>query len=289
MHKFIQFKKERELGDILSDTFKFIRENYKVLFKALLKYTGPVFLLQLFALGYYSYASVGQNPFFTSGISGSTNGFEFLSSFSFLMFASIAYQAFMNGTIFQSIKSYIKNNGEINIDEVGEGMSANWSAYLGLAFAVSIMVFAGMIFCVIPGIYLAVPLCLVYCIRTFDGLSFSENISYAFTLIKENWWITFFTLFLMGIIVYLISAIFQVPALIYTLTKTLTAVEEGTFSDPTFMFDWIYLVLNVVGSAFSYVIYAILSVCIGFIYFNLNEKKNHTGAYESIENLGKDE
>ena len=71
MQKYIQFKRERDLGEILSDTFKFIRENYKPLLKALLKYTGPVFLLQLFALGYYSYVSVGQgNNLFTSGIVG---------------------------------------------------------------------------------------------------------------------------------------------------------------------------------------------------------------------------
>ena len=290
MQKYIQFKRERDLGEILSDTFKFIRENYKPLLKALLKYTGPVFLLQLFALGYYSYVSVGQgNNLFTSGIVGQGWGFNMVTGFFFLSLASMAYQAFMNGTIMQSIKSYIKNNGEINVDEVGEGMSQNWSSYLGLGIAVGIMIFAGTIFCVLPGIYLAVPLCLVYAIRTFDRLGFSETISYSFNLIKENWWISFFTLLLMGIIVYVIALIFQLPAIIYTLTKTITYVNEGTFSDPSSMFDWVYLTLNIVGSALSYIIYGMLSVCIGFIYFNLNEQKNHTGAYESIENLGKDE
>ena len=285
MQKYIQFKKERELGEILSDTFKFIRENYKPLLKALLKYTGPVFLLQLFALGYYSYASIGTSLFLTTA----NFGFNIISSFLFLMLASTAYQAFMNGTIQQCINSYVKNKGNINIDEVGEGMSHNWGSYLGLGFAISVMIFAGTIFCVLPGIYLAIPLCLVYSIKTFDQLNFSETISYTFNLIKDNWWITFFTLFLMAIIVYLIGAIFQIPALIYTLTKTLTMVQEGSYSDPSSMFDWVYLTLTIVGSAFSYIVYAMISVCVGFIYFNLNEQKNHTGAYESIENLGKDQ
>ncbi|MBW2960520.1 hypothetical protein [Mesonia aestuariivivens] len=288
MHKFIPFKKERELGDILSDTFKFTRENYKPLLKALVKFTGPVFLLQLFALGYYNYTTVGSS-LFSNSLSGFNLGFNMVLSFLFLMLSSIAYQAFMYGTIQQCIRSYIKNDGNISIDEVSEGMSKNWSSYLGLGFGITIMISIGTMFCFLPGIYLAVPLSLVYSIRTFDELNFSETISHTFNLIKNNWWITFFTLFLMFIIVYLISMIFQIPALIYTIVKTMTVVQEGSYSDPNAFFDWVYLILTVVGSAISYVIYGILAICVAFIYFNLNEEKNHTGAYEEIDNLGKEE
>jgi len=290
MHNFIQFKKERELGDILSDTFKFIRENYKALFKALVKYAGPVFLLQLFALGYYSYATLGSvsNIFNPNGFD---EGFAFsiLFSMMFLVLTGIAYQAFMYGTIQHCIKSYIQNKGKINIDEVGDGMSQDWAGFLGLGFAVSIMVFIGLLFCLVPGIYLAVPLSLVYSVKTFKQLSFSETISYTFTLIKENWWISFLTLFVMVIIVYLMGMVFQMPALIYSLTKTFTAADQGSFADPSFMFDWVYLTLTIVASAASNILYGILAITVGLIYFNLNEQKNHTGAYESIENLGKDQ
>jgi hypothetical protein len=290
MYNFIQFKKERELGDILSDTFKFIRENYKPLFKALVKYAGPVFLLQLFALGYYSYVTLGSTSnIFLENTIDQNFGFNILLSLLFMILTAVAYQAFMYGTIQHCIRSYIENKGEINVDEVGDGMGQDWSSFLGLGFAVSIMTFIGLIFCFLPGIYLAVPLSLVYSIKTFKQLGFSETISYTFTLIKDNWWITFLTLFVMLIIVYLMSMIFQMPALIYSLTKTFTAVDQGSFADPSFMFDWVYLVLSIIGSAASNLLYGILAITIGLIYFNLNEQKNHTGAYESIENLGKDQ
>ena len=290
MQKFIQFKKERDLGDTLTDTFNFVRENYKILFKALVKYAGPAFLLQLFALGYYTYSTTTGlgSDIFTQLASSKSLGFKFILSIMFMFIASIAYQAFMYGTIQHAIKSYIKNDGVINIDDVGNGMSEDWRSFLGLGFAISMMIFVGTIFCFLPGIYLAVPLALVYSIRAFDKLSFSDTISHAFKLVKDNWWITFLTFVVMTVVVYLINMIFQIPALIYTLTKTLTAVNEGSLSDPTFGFDWIYLTLNIVGSAISNVVYGILAVTVCIVYFNLNEKQNHTGAYESIDNLGKD-
>ena len=289
MQKFIPFKKERDLGDILTVTFNFVRDNYKALFKALVKYAGPAFLLQLFALGYYTYTTTSLgSDIFTQLSSSNSFGFSFVLSMLFMFIASIAYQAFMYGTIQHVIKSYINNNGVINIDEVGQGMSEDWRSFLGLAFAISIMIFFGTLFCLLPGIYLAVPLALVYSIRAFDKLSFSDTISHAFKLVKDNWWITFLTLVVMVIVVYIINMVFQIPTIIYTLTKTLTSVSEGSYSDPSFTFDWIYLTLNIVGSAISNIVYGILAVTVGFIYFNLNEKQNHTGAYESIDNLGKD-
>lgn len=289
MQKFIPFKKERDLGDILTVTFNFVRDNYKVLFKALVKYAGPAFLLQLFALGYYTYVSGGLGSDIFTQLSSSNNfGFSFVLSMLFMFIASILYQAFMYGTIQHSIKSYIKNNGVINIDEVGQGMSEDWLSFLGLGFAISFMIFVGAIFCFFPAIYLAVPLSLVYSIKTFDRLSFSETISHSFKLVKDNWWVTFLTLVVMTIVVYIINMVFQIPTIIYTLVKTLSSVSEGSLTDPSFTFDWVYLSLNILGNAISNIVYSILAVTVCFIYFNLNEKQNHTGAYEAIDNLGKD-
>ena len=32
-NNYINFKRQRELGEVISDTFKFLRENYRLLFK----------------------------------------------------------------------------------------------------------------------------------------------------------------------------------------------------------------------------------------------------------------
>jgi len=42
---FIELKKKRELGDILSDTFAFLRSQFKPFFSTFLKIVGPYLLV----------------------------------------------------------------------------------------------------------------------------------------------------------------------------------------------------------------------------------------------------
>jgi len=53
INNYIEFKKERDLGAIITDTFKFIRENWKEYFLTVLKIVGPVLLLTLVVLVFY--------------------------------------------------------------------------------------------------------------------------------------------------------------------------------------------------------------------------------------------
>ncbi|WAC03224.1 hypothetical protein N7U66_06525 [Lacinutrix neustonica] len=60
MKTYIDFKKQRELGEIFTDTFAFIRNEYKPLFKSIIAIAGPYLLLFLFALVFYIYTMGGQ-------------------------------------------------------------------------------------------------------------------------------------------------------------------------------------------------------------------------------------
>ena len=54
-NSFIEFKKERDLGAIITDTFKFIRENWKEYFLTVLKIVGPILLVGLVVLVLYMF------------------------------------------------------------------------------------------------------------------------------------------------------------------------------------------------------------------------------------------
>ena len=56
-NNYINFKKERDLGAIISDTFSFIREEYKTIFRLYLKHVGWLLLLLVAANTYYQYKS----------------------------------------------------------------------------------------------------------------------------------------------------------------------------------------------------------------------------------------
>lgn len=283
---YIQFKKQRELGDIISDTFKFLRENYRFLFKLIFKIAGPAFLVVMLALTYYSYLSsetVG-NAFLEI-----TQGLDmgmYLISGAVLLFSLLAFYVLLYGTVLHFINSYIKNNGAVIEQEVSQGVKEDFGNILGLLLLSAIMLFFGFALCILPGVFLWVPLSVAPAILVFRRASIMDSIEQSFSLIKDNWWMTFLTLLVMTVLVYIIGFIFQIPLFIYYFIKSVSMVQEGSAADPSSLFDWVYVLFNVISSLAQYLLSTIVVIAAAFIYYDLNEKKNFTGTYETISNLG---
>lgn len=282
----IEFKRQRELGDIITDTFKFIRLNFKPLFKAIFRITAPVFVILLFAIGYYSYLGMDilQNPFFA----GNTEvNIEMYIISLFILFSSLlAFYVLLYGTVLNYIKSYIKNAGVVDQTEIFQGVKSDFGSLLGLLLLAGIITIFGLLLCILPGVYVWVPLSLAPAMLIFARTSIMDSISYSFSLVKDNWWSTFFTLFVLTLLVYIIGLIFQFPMMIYMFIKAFTISQEGSAANPAELIDWVYVFFNVISSLFQYLLSVIMVVASAFIYYHLDEKKNATGSYERISNLG---
>ncbi|MDR5589985.1 hypothetical protein [Christiangramia sp. SM2212] len=281
---YIEFKKQRELGEIISITFKFLRENYKSGGKIFLKLVGPAFLLLIAAVTYYAWSTLGTSFLGTAGLNMS----DFIISGGLLILAYLLYMTSMTGTIYHIILSYINNNGTIDTSEVSAGLKHDFGKILLVSLISWALILAGTLLLVIPGIYVAIPLSLASAVLVFRNNGAIDSISDCFDLVKSNWWSTFGTLFCVGIIVYLISLVFQLPTIVYMMVKAFVSANEqsasGSFTD---QLGTGYIILNVITTIIQYLVYSITPVAIAFIYFNLNEKKNYTGTYETIQNLGK--
>ncbi|WP_373055964.1 hypothetical protein [Zunongwangia sp. H14] len=282
---YIRFKQQRELGDIISVLFRFLRENYKTFFASFFKFVTPAFILLIAALSYYMYSTVGSSVL----NAGVLNEGEVLISIFVLGISVLLYSAVLSGTVLHYVKSYIANNGQVKQEEIGQGIKKDLGSLIGLQLVVWVLTLAGLMLLLIPGIYISVPLSLSAAILVFRGTSITESISEAFQMIRNNWWITFFTIFVIVLLIYVISFIFQIPLLIYTIIKMFTVFQENSAADITGVFDWVYMLLSIIASIFQYMLYSILPLGLSFIYFNLNERQNFTGTFESIENLGKRE
>lgn len=280
-NNYIRFKQQRELGDIVSATFDFIRKNYKPLARYIWNIVGPLFILLVIGLTYYSYSVPAS---FIEAVNFETG--NFVIAFFILVACMILFYASLYATVYHYIKSYIKHKGEVVDQEILTGVKKDFGK-LVLYFSIAgILLTAGLFFFVLPGIYLMVPLSLGAAILVFEKLSVTETISYCFTLIRDHWWMTFLTLVLVGLLVYIIGLIFQIPLIIYTFIQVFTMVQEGSSAEVTSGSDWIMISLQVISSLIRYLLSVISVIAIAFIYFNLNEHKNLTGTYERIENLG---
>lgn len=281
---YIEFKKQRELGDILSITFKFLRENYKAAGKIFLKLVGPAFVLLIAAVSY--------NAWSTMGISlvqegGNINFSDFIISSGLVMLAYLIYVASMTGAVYHIILSYIKNHGEIIASEVATNMKSDFGKILLLTVISWILIFAGTMLFIIPGIYVAIPLSLATAILVFRRSSTMDSIGECFQLVKDNWWHTFASILCIGVIVYLIALVFQLPSIFYYMIRAFISASEGSASGNVGeMFGPGYIIINAITSLIQYLVYSIMPIGVAFVYFNLNEKQNFTGTYETIQNLG---
>ncbi len=53
--------------------------------------------------------------------------------------------------------------------------------------------------------------------------------------------------------------------------------------------DPVYIILNVLSTLFQFLLNLIIVVASAFIYFHLNEKRNFTGTYDRINQIGNTE
>ena len=290
-NNYILFKKQRDLGAIISDTFKFIRQEYKTIFRLYLKHVGWLLLLVVAAGTYYQYTSLNSaNSLLKDGAEAFLlNTFQNTGLSLLLVFlTSIAYSAMSLTTINSIIKSYVDNMGEIKDEKVSLYIGRFFGQTLLSLFVVGILCFIGFLLCFLPGVYLVVPLSLIFSVIVFQEKSFSDAFSECFQLIKQNWWITFATVLVISILISLIGGIFQLPVVILTAVETFTSLEEGEGTSGALGLgnNWLYLTLYIFASIAQYILGLVTLISLALIYFNLNEIHNKTGTLEDIDSIG---
>ena len=284
MNNYINFKRQRELGETLTDTFKFLRQEYKGLFQALLRNAAIPFIILIAAAGYYATISA-DSSLFDGGIFSMAN---LVLPAIILLLAVLFYYAVMYGTVLHYIRLYIENRGVVDQDILKNEVRSQLGSLIGVTFLIALIVFFGLMLCILPGIYLAIPLSLGWALLVFKNKPIGDVISDSFKLVKGEWWMTFATMFVLGLLLYVANIVFSLPVIIYTLVKAFTSGAEISQGNMSGLFDWVYLTLNVIASVAQYILAVIFPIAIAFIYYNLNEKTNQTGAFETIDSIGTD-
>lgn len=290
MKAYIEFKKKRELGDILSDTFAFLRNEFKPFFNTFLKIVGPYLLVMVICMALYMYFAGNSvnNLLLGAGSNNEAINFATLFVVGFLyVIAVLVVYVMSQSTTLHYIKSYANGKGQINFEEIKSDVYKKFGSFIGLGILVGISVVVGLMFCLIPGIYLWVPLALSFSVLVFTDKGATDAYGESFALVKDEWWITFATLLIIAIIVGVANYAFSIPAQVYQIAKM--GIFSGEMDAETVVDifkDPIYLLLNIISAVAQFLLNLISVVAGAFIYFNLNEKKNFTGTYEKIQSLG---
>jgi len=284
----VEFRKIRDFGEIIGDTFLFIKQNIKPLGKAFLYLCGIFILagmvssivtqLQMVQLqrsiasGQYLKESYGSSPvwhfFFKFGI----------KYFLFIIFTILSYVS-----IYLTALSYIalytqKGNIAPSVEEVWSYFKFYFLRLTGSAIVMTLFFALCFVCCIIPGIYVFPAVCLFYAVMILENGSFGYSYERSFKLLKNEWWITAAVILVVNIITGALTFIFQMPGFIISMISTFTHGERRISEA--------YAITTSVGQSLSMVFSIIPIVAIAFIYFNLVERKESSGLLSRIDALG---
>jgi len=287
MQETIDFRKKRDFGEIFNATTMFIKQEFNVLGKAFLYYVLPITIL----IGIMS--AFNQAALMNSLQPNVGNGLGFrvgsmIGRYFFTYVILIIQQTVLVSFIYGYIKIYMEEgSGNFTAREVSQKMTSSLGRMFLAFLAVFIICMVGTIMCVIPGIYLAISLSVIFGIIMFEELPFGEAFSRSFDLTKNQWWSTFLVVFVSLILSGLITYVLAIPLTIFGFAAGMHSLHNPeTFMLHMSPFIMVYTCfMSIVGSA----IYIIPHLIIAFQYFNLVEMKERPSLMNKIDQITGDD
>ena len=269
----IELRKVRDFGGILGVTFEYIKQNFKVLFKANLFIGAPFILLAGVFLGIYQSSILN----FQVNQDFAQLGIPFLLS---MLFTMLSYLIITTVT-YSHLMLYKNSELEsFDIEQIWQKVKSIFWMILFTGLGYVFIDGFGFILLIIPGIYLSIALSLIFIIRLEEEISFFDAVSRSIKIISGNWWFTFGLILVVGIIQGFLSFILYVPNYIVMIFMTFAGIDSTTGETGRILF-----ILSSIVASLGVLTYSISTIAIAFQYYNLVERKEAPGLIQQIENI----
>ncbi|MBB6113069.1 hypothetical protein [Mucilaginibacter lappiensis] len=287
MQSKVELAKVRDFGEIISDTFLFVRQNIKPLLKYFFTFCGIFVAAGIISASMFQLKWTGT----INGIkSGAFNTNEYKPSpFSFfgpeyfllLFFGMLSFIALIV-TFLSYIALYKEKDKQVpTTEEMWGYIKYYFLRVFGSSILLHLLLTVATLLCLVPGIYLSPIFALIFPIMVLENASFSYAFNRSFFLIKDNWWVTFGSLVVIWIIFYVAIMVVSIPTSIINMVSLIAVPQKGggAFSIPA----------AVIGAALQQLcqVFAILPItALALCYYNLTESKDGTSLMEKINKLG---
>lgn len=282
MSEKVEFKKLREFGDIINDTVRFFKENFKPLLKVFVYFCGIFIVTGMIAA---IFQQIGMQRAIRNMDVLSTYGRVaslFSITYFFVVLIGILGYTALNVSMLSFIALYIeKGNVAPTVEEVWSYFKYYFLRVFGSNFLLGLLLVVSFALCLIPGIYMFPAISLMTPIMIFENASLGYSFSQSFKLLKEQWWVTAATIFILWVITSATTSLASLPAIILTMVSTLTHGPKG-LSDTV-------IIISTVIQYLCQVFMIIPIIGISLCYFNLSERKNSTGLMDRIQKMGQQE
>ena len=267
VEKKILLIKKRELGDIFSDSFEFLKQEYKPILKLVLTYVLP-FLILYGVVQVYVQKNVFGNFNFTDPESIMENIGPFYKNIFLFSLFGIFVQSLLIGTFYSYLEIYIKKGkGNFELSEITPNLFSNGLLALTAGVVTYIIMVFGLALCFLPGIYFANTLSMATMVLIFDKKGLKNALSRSWNLVNIQWWNTLLISIVGIIILWIVSFLLTLPVTFLGTGNLLYTLEQGA----TEQSQWYWIMTGVVSIITSF-LPIILYTFLAMQYFNLVER-----------------
>jgi len=293
MNNYINVRQTRTIGDILTDTFTYIRVYYKSLARMIAVYVlAPLMVGSImFSLAMGEVFSGDMESMLATQNSLLAGfGIEFFGGFLFMMIAFLL----LMGVIYQHI--YFAGKGEIpeSISEFSDGMFSKLLRFipfvvllyflltmvmvLGIFAAIEISFY--LVLLLIPlGIYLFVKLILFPIAYFVEDAGAFNSLARSWELTNGYFWQTFGVYILISIVFGVLSQLLSTPLFL------VAAIAGAGLGNENMILEAVLVSSYTLSFVFQVIFFAAQSIALGLQYFNLEERKEGRTLGEQIAGL----
>lgn len=263
----------RDVGDILTDTFQYVRIHYKTLGKGLVFFVFPLYLIQAFLMQGYS-DQIFSTLFQPDAI------FDFIG---WRYFTSIAISLLAYGVLsVVALKHLGLTDQGINPEasDLMEDSILLIFRFIGLYILLFLILIASAFFFFFPAVFFGIRLSLAPAALILENRGVGDAISRSWELTQGYWWATFVLFFIMYIIVIFVTYVFILP----TTILSIFLMDSGAASEAN-NYSTLFTVLTSFSAAIGSLFTAILHISFALQFYNLVERKEGGSLRSRIESL----
>ena len=288
------FRRERDFGQKISATIDFIAGHWRPLGRVLLYFVLPAAILRsaLSVLVQYQLPiqglqrAPGQLFDATQMLAMQGNMWEAIFTSPAYWLNSLAGSIFFT-VLLLSTYGYVllllerRTAGPpVTVAEVGAVLRREFVGTIFSLWAIGLLISAGFLFCIVPGVYLGVVFSLFFVVKLAEGTTVGETLRRCFYLMRQKWWSTFGLLLVSLLLFYIVLA--GQGAIVVLLSGGL----QGVFNALRDQSPWVTVFFTSIGSIATLLLYPPLLLVLAFQYFNLVERTDGTGMRLLVGSLG---
>ncbi len=282
MKKQIELNVDRDFSGVFNVLIDFLKQEYKLLFKTLILFASlPLIVLAIFNTIYFNGMTQSLTSIFAHRTPGAAPNdvpvMMYLYVFTFICYFMITGLSFSYLNLYNE-----KGSGNFTHLDVWYRFVSRIGKMIGFQLIAVVLMIFGFILLIIPGIYVMIPLVFIMMVALVENKGIGDSLSRCFDIIKNNWWVTFGLVIVVGIIVNILSSVFSLPSAAYIMVSAFFGASSNS-QESGLILPGLFSLIAVFG---SYLLSSVSALLIGIQYYNLVEKKDKLSLFNKVDKLG---